>query len=68
MWKYCDVKKMECKLCNFNCNKKSLWEKHIFSEKHVHIFTIVDNIQNECDKLNDKNNELEEELKKSLLI
>ena len=69
MWKYCDVKTMECKLCNFSCDKKSLWNKHIYSEKHIHIFTIVDNIQNEYDKLFDENQELKEEIedfKKSL--
>ena len=69
MWKYCDVKKMECKLCDFKCDKKSKWCNHILSEKHIHLFTIVDNIKNEYDKLFDENQELKEEiedLKKSL--
>lgn len=52
---------MECNLCNFKCDKKSLWERHISSEKHIHIYTIIDNIQNKYDKIIDKNNGLIEE-------
>ncbi len=66
---YCSNKSMECKLCNFKCDKKSKWENHINSDKHIHIFTIVDKIQNEYDKVFDENQELKEEimdLKKSL--
>ena len=61
MWKYCDSKTMECKLCEFKCFKKCEWKRHIDSAKHQHIYKIVDNIQNEKDKLLDENAELREE-------
>ena len=28
----------ECVKCNFKCSKKSLWEKHISTQKHQRIF------------------------------
>ena len=64
MWKYCDFKTMECKLCDFKCEKECDWKRHVKSNKHEKLSYIVDNIQNELDKANDKINELQEENEK----
>ena len=37
------VKKFNCSICNFGCSKKCDWDRHIISQKHTHIDTILKN-------------------------
>jgi hypothetical protein len=36
-----NAKLYECKKCNFNCSKKSDWDRHIFTRKHINTYTYL---------------------------
>jgi hypothetical protein len=64
MWRYCNLKTMECQLCDFKCQKECDWKRHIKSKKHINLWKIIDDLENEKDKLIDRINEFQEENEK----
>lgn len=42
------MKRFQCKLCNYDTNKKSTWESHIISKKHQMNIIIVSTLPNKC--------------------